>query len=188
MKQAEAGMESTEVWLRGNPRPVAALAAVSLAGTLLLLGTWWAWSGEGWGYGLISVVAAGELAVVGLLGWSAVRPRLARVDLRLVMQLHPLHASVIPIDMVECFFLGSNGCDPQGRPSGEQPPTFRVGTVVMRLAERADHLKAGSSFRPWATWENGYVVFDGRWTEPISAAVIKRLNADLVATRREQNA
>jgi hypothetical protein len=54
----------------------------------------------------------------------------------------------------------------------------------MRLAERfADYAKR-PTFTPWGTWDDGYVVFDGRWCEPLSADLAKQLSRRLIDAKR----
>jgi hypothetical protein len=59
-----------------------------------------------------------------------------------------------------------------------------VTTLVMRLAEREVDWGERPSFAPWGKWEDGAVVFDGRWCEPLSVDVARRLSGWLVEAKR----
>jgi hypothetical protein len=37
----------------------------------------------------------------------------------------------------------------------------------------------------WGSWEDGNVVFDGRWCEPLSQAVARDLSGRLLEARRQ---
>jgi len=98
---------------------------------------------------------------------------------------------VVPVGAVECFFLGS---DPLAATRGGETPaaSHRVGTLVMRIAERdAERWRPamGRGGWPWATpwgrWEDGAIVLDGRWCERLSADAARRLSGLLIEARRE---
>jgi hypothetical protein len=171
-----------EVWLRGNVRPAALLVAAAAAT----------------GTSLVVLAALPQTAAVGLplavgfallagpfaagLGLAAARPRLARHGDVLRVRLAPLAAYDVPLEFVECFFMGSHVLpDPQGR---DDVPTQRVGTLVMRIAERATAWQARQTFAPWGSWADGAVVFDGRWCEPLSGDLARRLSTRLVEAKR----
>ena len=60
----------------------------------------------------------------------------------------------------------------------------RIGTLVVRFAERAVEWKARPAFRPWGTWDDGHVVIDGRWCEPLSRETVERIAAALLEAKR----
>lgn len=172
-----------EVWLRGNARPASLLVAVAAcAGTALsVLACLSATAAVArpilLGYGLV----AGP--VVAGLAFAATRPRLCRRGDALRVRLAPLTAHDVPLEFVECFFMGSHALpDPQGR---DDVPTQRVGTLVMRIAERAVAWQSRSTLPAWGTWADGAVVFDGRWCEPLSVDLARRLSGLLVAAKRD---
>lgn len=173
----------SEVWLRSNLRPASLLVAVAgLAGTALaVLAVWPATAAVARPLALgYAVVAAPLLA---LLAVAAAQPRLCRRGDVLRVRLAPLVAHDVPLEFVECFFMGSHLLpDPDGR---DDRPAQRVGTLVMRIAERAASWQARPTFMPWGTWVEGAVVFDGRWCEPLSVDLARRLSGRLVEARRE---
>jgi hypothetical protein len=60
-----------------------------------------------------------------------------------------------------------------------------VGTVVIRLAERAAAWKQRPTFPAWGTWDDGHVVIDGRWCAPLSLEVTKQLGQRILEAKRE---
>ena len=169
-----------EVWLRGNRRP-----AVVLAGTLVALAVaavaavavarpplW------------IVVVAVGaaalDLVVASGFVWAASQPRIVRRGDALEIRLSPLGVERVPIEVVECVFPGSQ---PLGADDGTADR--RVGTLVLRLAERATAWRSRSVARAWGAWDDGNVVFDGRWCEPLSQALARELSGRLLEARRQ---
>jgi len=177
--------ETSEIWLRGNLRPVAWLAVVAsvVAGGLVAAV---ALRSSSLPYFLFGVAPFCGLAagIVGTLAAAAARPRLERVGGCLRVRLSPTAVEDVPLDAIECFFQGSNPIDRGGEPTCGDHAVFRVNTLVMRLAERAADFSKRATFTPWGTWDDGYVVFDGRWCEPLSADLARRLSRQLVEAKR----
>jgi len=176
--------ETSETWLRGNLRPVAWLAAVAAVIACGLVAAV-AMAVPSLPYVLLVATFSGIAgAVIGTLASAAARPRLQRVDGCLRVRLSPTAVEDVPLDAVECFFQGSNPIARSGEPTCGDHAAFRVNTLVMRLAERATGFSKRSTFTPWGTWDDGYVVFDGRWCEPLSADLARQLNRQLVEAKR----
>jgi hypothetical protein len=176
--------ETSEIWLRGNLRPVAWLAAVAtvVAGGLSAAV---AMAASSLPYSLLVAAFCGIAgAVIGMLASAAARPRLEHVDGCLRVRLSPTAVEDVPLDAVECFFQGSNPIARSGEPTCGDHAAFRVNTLVMRLAERAADFSKRATFTPWGTWDDGYVVFDGRWCEPLSADLARQLSRRLVDAKR----
>ena len=123
-------------------------------------------------------------SVVLALSSVAARPRLERVGDCLRIRLSPTTVEDVPLDAVECFFQGSNPIARSGEPTCADHAAFRVNTLVMRLAERAAPFSKRPTFTPWGTWDDGYVVFDGRWCEPLSAELARQISRRLVEAKR----
>ena len=177
--------ETGEIWLRGNLRPVAWLAMVEavVAGGLITAAALRASSLPS--FLLVAVPFCGVAAgLVGVLAYAAARPRLERVGGCLRVRLSPTAVEDVPLDAVECFFQGSNPIDRSGEPTCGDHAALRVNTLVMRLAERAADFSKRATFTPWGTWDDGYVVFDGRWCEPLSTDLARRLSRQLVEAKR----
>lgn len=183
-----SSLPAADVWLRGNVRPVLGLAAVvALIGAGLMAAVFLA-GGPALGNWLVSLYWIGSAGLVAALAAAATRPRLVHcVDSKsenvLEVRLAPGAAHAVPLDVIECFFMGSQRLEPEDAVADDQP-THRVGTLVMRVAERAKDWQARPTFAPWGTWQDGAIVFDGRWCEPLSVELARRLSGKLVDAKR----
>lgn len=169
-----------EVWLRGNPRPALALAAVlaalAAAGvTIVVIARPSAWIAGP----VAMAVAVGLASGVGV-AWAASQPRLLRRGDALEVRLSPLGVERVPIEIVECVFPGT-----QSLGDDDGTADRRVGTLVLRLAERATAWRSRPVASAWGAWEDGNVVFDGRWCEPLSQALARDLSGRLLEARRQ---
>ena len=179
------GHEHREVWLRGNTRPVAGLATLVGIAAAAILTPVVAAGAPGW---LVwSILGGSVAAVAGLaaIGRAAARPRLSRAGDHLEIRLSPTAVERVPLDVVECVFRGT---EPLAEGSGDAPPRFRVGTLVVRFAERAAEWRSRPAFRAWGSWDDGHAVIDGRWCEPLSRATVERIAAALVEAKRQLTA
>ena len=177
--------ETSEVWLRGNIRPAVVIASVfTLVCGGLFASLWLAdtppaplmvWLVRGF-----CVLSAATMA--GLL-FSASRARLERVGDALRVRLTPFRSYDVPLDVVECFFLGSHPLEQPGTVPDDLP-THRVGTLVVRLAERAVEWHERPTMPEWGTWKEGAIVCDGRLCEPLSADLVHSLTRRLVEAKR----
>jgi hypothetical protein len=176
--------ERVEVWLRGNVRPVAVVAAVGAAilagGVALAVAVPLPPAARGAVVGLLALAAAGLV----LLVYATSRPRLVRCGDRLRVRVAPLAVADVPLEVVECFFAGSTPLDATGAPAADEQAAYRVGTLVVRVAERAVAHHRRDTLRPWVVWEEGSIVIDGRWCEPLSPAKARDLGGRLVAAKR----
>ena len=186
------GSASTQVWLRGNVRPAMGMAAV--VGVLVagLLACAAVAELPVWQRSLVAFVCGIALVAVGGLAATAALPRLVRADEFLRVRLSPLQVCDVPLTVIECFFLGSSLIEPGGTGAGGQLPsdvaTRRVGTLVMRVAERSAEWHARPTSPAWGSWQDGAIVFDGRWCEPLSVALVTRLSTQLMEAKRVANA
>jgi hypothetical protein len=176
--------ETGEIWLRGNLRPVAWLAAVAVVIACGLVAAVAMAASSLPYFLLVATFSCIGGAVIGTLASAAARPRLQRVGCCLRVRLSPTAVEDVPLDAVECFFQGSNPIARNGEPTCGDHAAFRVNTLVMRLAERAAGFSKRATFTPWGTWDDGYVVFDGRWCEPLSADLARQLSRRLVDAKR----
>lgn len=172
--------ERAVVWLRGNVRPVlggAAVAALVAGGLVMLAVRPAAGPLE---RGLLAGLAAVIAAVGGIFVYAAAQPRLARRGDRLLARLAPFTVHEVPLEIVECVFHGSQPLE-----AAAGLPPLRVGTIVVRLAERATDWRQRPTFSPWGTWIDGHIVCDGRWCEPLSVDRARALSASLLEAKRE---
>lgn len=58
--------------------------------------------------------------------------------------------------------------------------------IVIRLAERATDYHERKVKPIFGSWQEGYIVVRGTWTEPIDKETLRFLNKSLVAAHRQQ--
>lgn len=176
--------DMAEVWLRPNRR--ALLLGMLLPGLLLLGGGWllavslWGQMWIGWTALSACVLMVGVLIALQLLYWMRV-PRLAYEDEHLLVYLDSATPTRVPIEIVECFFLGQ-GASELPKLEGKEPETANV---VVRLAESAKEWRHRDVRPTLGHWCEGYITLNGAWCEPIDAESLKRLNQRLVAEHRK---
>jgi len=176
---------SREVWLRPNRRVLglgilvlvlvlagaAGLVVASRHVVVTILG---------------SAMAAAALVLLALATRALARPRLAYDEECLLVYLGSGRPHRVPIELVECFFLGQGPSllpAPQLTGGGESPESS---TVVVRLAESAEHWKHVEVRPSLGLWCDGYITIRGTWCEPINAERLRQLNHRLVETHRRQ--
>ena len=175
-----------ETWILPNRR---ALAVGLVVPAIFLLGAIACWvvgqTLESWMWRLVATV----LGVLGggLLGmlWRLMRqPRVAYQDGEVLVHGGLAEPLRVPVDVVECFFIGQGGGmipDAQGREA-------EVRTVIVRLAEAATEWHHRDVKAAFAHWCEGYITIRGTWCEPITPELLKRLNSRLVVLHRERKA
>jgi hypothetical protein len=168
-----------EVWLRANPRPAAVLFGAMAAVATVAIAVLFAVRPPAWVVVVVAVACLASLIVAAASLWASSRPRLARRGGTLEVRLSPLGVQRVPLEVVECIFPGSQllGAD-------DETADRRVSTLVMRLAERAVEWRSRPVAEAWGSWEDGNVVFDGRWCEPLSQAVARDISARLLEAKR----
>ena len=122
------------------------------------------------------------LAVALALGvfLRTLRRRLAYRSGTLLVDLGPGKPIPVPIEAVECFFLGSAKTSISGR-WGIQS---RAVSVVVRLAEKAVEFHDRSVSPGLGSWSEGYITIRGSWCEPVSPALIAKLNRRLIEAQK----
>lgn len=192
MERRGGFLDSREVWVRGNPRPMVVLAAVVCAAVALM-----ALVGQAMGLGWLrtTAIVLGGIVVPAVFSLAIVAglPRLERIGGRLRVRVAPTHAYDLPLDVVECFFHGAHAlgrpvepCTGEAAEHEEHAPENgrRRGTLVVRIAERARDWQERPTFGPWAGWKRGSVVLDGLWYEPLSMERFGELANRLVEAKR----
>lgn len=142
----------------------------------------------------IAAALALAVTVVATLTMVAAGPRLGRRGDALVVRLAPWQTAHVPLTVVECVFPGSQplvgavlrdvhaGADDS---AARAAPARRVGTLVIRFAERAHDWRERPTFAPWGTWHDGHAIIDGRWCEPLTAEVARTISQRLLEAKRE---
>lgn len=171
-----------EIWLRGNRRAIVVGSLVTATlGSLGLIG---ALNLTPWDLSLPLRLAAGILALlatlVGIAMISQARlPRLAYADQELLVYAGSAKPFRVPVDVVEVFFGGQGATD-------VQVPGHKIESknVVVRLAERHKQWHQREIRRSFGHWQDGYIILNGTWCEPITVDLVKSLNLRLVETQR----
>ena len=176
-----------ESWLKPNRRVIllgmiapALLLLLGLALVLLLPrnGAWQIGYWIGWPLVVCAAVAIGVL--LNLLR----QPRLGYANGELLVYLRRAAPVRVPIDVVECFFLGHGPSLMSSTAARELETT----TIVVRLAEAATEWHTVDVLPRLGHWCDGYIVIRGTWCEPINAELLQRLNHRLATIHRERRA
>ena len=142
-------------------------------------GSWW-WIVRLIG-GVVFLACFGTL--VALLA-AMRRPRVAFADDFVHLDLRYGQPIRVPLDVVECFFLG-------------QGPSFvgkgavgkaEASNVVVRLAERATDWHKREVKSVLGNWCDGYITIRGAWCGPINGPVVEEMNKKLAAVKRARKA
>jgi hypothetical protein len=171
-----------KTWLRSNRRAIAAgfvvpavLAAIGVV-LAILLWNWWR---------LLAVV---PITIAAVITWSLWRmmwqPRLAYDNGFLLVYLSgSFVAERVPIEFVECFFLGqAPSLLPQPAEPSQSAPAQ---AIIVRLAESARSWHQRPVRRELGQWCDGYITVRGTWSEPIHVDLVQKLNTQLVEIHRE---
>ncbi len=150
-----------------------------VVGILVLVGQWTSESPAGRMIGL-SLLAGSVLGgfFIGAM-WRI--PRLAYDGRHLLAYLPGMTPIRVPIEIVECFLLGQG---PAFLP-GEKHAHTETTTVVVKLSDRAEEWSHRTVDPRVASWCDGYITIRGTWTEPLSVALIQRLNQRLAAVAKQ---
>lgn len=190
---SSAAGERGEIWVRGNLRPAAGLALVATVLAAVAVGVVTLAAAPPWVVATVTGIASLVLLLAFGCAAAAARPRLVRRGDVLRVCLRPLTTYDLPLDVVECVFAGSSplGAAVDASPEETQADAEagrRVSTLVMRLAERADTWRMRPTLPPWGRWNDGYIVIDGRWCEPLSPAFAREVSQRLLDAKREATA
>ena len=166
-----------ETWLNPNRRALAlgmVLPAMeTLVGVALVSGAL-PWGGRiAELFGVFTVLVG--LAQIASLAWQMRMPRIAYERGELLFYLRRQEPLRVPIDVVECFFIGQGpAMIPGDRDRGRQGVN-----VIVRLAERATEWADRDVNRSLAAWCQSYITIRGAWCEPLDEKVVNGLNRRL---------
>jgi hypothetical protein len=163
-----------ETWLNPNRRILTVALLLPLAMAVcgaLLVGTR---TGPGYRSGGLCL-----LLFSALLGSWFIRnmflPRLGYQRGSLLLRLGGAVPVAVPIQCVECFFLGRANLAHSGIAGLES----KVSSVMIRLDETAKDWKMRKIKSRLGSWEEGYIVVRGTWCEPINDQLVASLNKRL---------
>ena len=165
-----------ETLLRPNLRAIYAgvlLPAVTLiVGLALALGPWQA---ETWLRGVGWTLTAFSALILALLLRQTRQPRLAYEGGHLLIYLRSGPPIRLPVELVQCAFLGAGPTQLPGRGS----LGLRSANLVLRLDERATDWQEVEVKPALGRWSDGYITIHGAWCEPLKIDVVQRLNERL---------
>jgi fumarate reductase subunit D len=168
-----------EIWLRPNRRillvATVAPALLVLLGLVVALGVFGAAPTAARVFAATLALLGGVLLV--LLAWFFRQPRLAYDGRHLLVNLRSARPIEVPIEYVECFFLGSGLRRLPGRADRE----VQMSLLRIRLAERATEWAHRDVKPALGAWCGGYITIYGSWCEPLDIDLVNRLNARLAA-------
>jgi len=180
--------DTYEVWLRGNLRVYAIAlipgAIILCSSAFVLTNTFFVT--QLW-LRVIAAIVFGFAAVTNtsLLLWLR-RPLLAYSVGHLLVYLRPPHVIQVPIEFVEVFFAGQSETHMSRPITQATGPAPESRNIVVRLAERATQFQQHPVKPTLGSWEGGYIVVRGTWSEPINKALFHRLNRRLIEIHRLQ--
>lgn len=175
---------NVEIWLRPNRRAllVAAVAPLLLVVLGLAVALDLLVEAPGVARVMAAVLAFAGVLLLAVLGWYAAQPRLAYDGRHLLVFLRPGGPIAVPIETIECFFLGSGLRELPGRQGKE----VQVSQLAVRLAERATEWAQVDVKPALGKWCGGYITLYGAWCEPLRLELVNRLNAQLAAAHQAQ--
>ncbi len=132
--------------------------------------------------GCLALLLAAVLLVA--ISSSVGQPRLAYSNDQLLVFLRAGRPIRLPIQLVECFFLGQG---PAMLAGGRESSGFRrqaTRNIIARLAESAVQWREVEVQPRLGQWREGYITIRGTWCEPISPDLVGALNEKLAAAHR----
>jgi hypothetical protein len=174
---------NVEIWLRTNVRAVlfgmALPLAIGLVGLILCVGL----PGREpavWMRGVGVVIVALAAATIFALALQLRQPRLAYLDRHLLVWLRAGAPARVPIEVVECFWLGKSA----SLLPGKQHHRTETATIVIRLSDKATEWRQQEVKSQLGEWCDGYITIRGTWCEPLSIGLVNRLNQRLAEVAR----
>lgn len=173
-----------QCWLRPNRRALSLgfffPSLFLLTGLFIVNGTtrspdYWVISCLGW-----LMILAGLWLLIFVIYFMFL-PRLAFENGELLVYMQSSKPIRVPIDIVECFFLGQAPSLLAGSNHNES----ETATIVVRLAESATDWKNVDVKSALGRWSDGYIVVNGTWSEPINSKLIQLLNAKLIEAQQK---
>jgi len=163
----------SEIWLRGNQR-LLGVGLLTAALVLVICGLILYFFRDAITVTIISICTAGAIVMAALMFWVGRLPRIAYDSDRreVILYLPGPTPYRVPLDIVECFFLGSGITQIPGQPSRD----VQTKNIVVRLAERAEDWHRRDLTLSIGKWCEGYITIRGLYCEPLDIEAVKRLN------------
>jgi hypothetical protein len=167
-----------EIWLRTNARAVwfgmILPVAIAILGLVLVTGI----GGNTpplWLRAIGGVLLAIALLAVAALASQLRQPRLAYQSGELLIWLRGGAPFRVPIEVVECFWLGQGA----SMLPGKRHENTEAATIVIRISDKAAEWRHREVKPQLGMWCEGYVTIRGTWCEPLSIDLVNRLNLRL---------
>ncbi|MDA0657674.1 MAG: hypothetical protein O2931_05510 [Planctomycetota bacterium] len=181
-------MATPKLRLSNNLR--ASLLGLVVPGFAVMLGGLLTWGASamaargsslsGWLGAFAGLVVAGGLCMTWAVVYWSFLPRLSYENKCLLLQLRLGRPERIPIEVVECFFIGQG--PGEGNFGGRSRP--EAVNLVVRLAESAKEWHKGNVRPALGSWCDGYIVLRGMWCEPLDGDRVAELNHSLIQIKR----
>lgn len=134
-----------------------------------------------WGAGIATLITC-VIAIRTYL-WGR-QPRVALTDDSVRVLTRGFELAPVPIDAVECFFIGQDvGTHVQRTSGGSRVANV---TIVVRLAQRATDWHQRTMEPSLGRWADGYITLHGLWCEPIDGDFVNEMNHRLAAAKRQR--
>lgn len=176
-----------EVWLRSNVRAalvvILPLVVVGIAGVVLLALYWTADDGRYFRWAGYALATFG-LGIAAWQSYLASFPRMAYEAGELWLYLPPPDPLKVPIDVVECFFIGQGPSLLPDAKGGEA----QAANIIVRLAQRATEWHAAETPPVLAKWADGYITLRGAFCESFDGDLVNALNKRLAEIHRARRA
>jgi hypothetical protein len=165
-----------DVWLQGNRRliyPMFVLPILlAILGITLIALTWdrYIWlSAVG-----VLIIAVSVLLSISIM-FYAYTMRIACDGKNLLLYIQESKPVAVPLEIVECFFLGSGITAMPGSPNRE----IQTKNIVVRIAERATDWAHRDMPLEVGKWCEGHVTIRGLYCEPLTVDKVQELNVKL---------
>ena len=180
-----------EVWLNNNRRVLLMLATLA-AVAVVTCAVWFVFASSTLAKCISGAFLGGAVSWLALILYRFRQPRMSYSGGKLLLYLRGAQPLPVPIEIVECFFLGQAPSMLPRSLEGKHGEAADASTIVVRLAESAidwHHRDVRGSLGQWC---EGYITIRGTWCEPLSGDLVMQLNRRLVeahrATRRAADA
>ncbi|HEY4307861.1 MAG TPA: hypothetical protein VGN12_00290 [Pirellulales bacterium] len=166
----------SEVWLHTNRRAILFALIFPVFGLicgillLLLASPTMLWAR----YLGIAVTTAAVLLTIAFV-LQLRQPRIALRGDEVLFYMRSGPPFRVPLPLVEGFLMGQGASYLRK----DEPSASQVSTVVIRLADRATDYAQREVKPALGSWCNHYVTIRGTWCEPLSLALVTRLNTRL---------
>jgi hypothetical protein len=176
-----------EVWLRSNSRPALVVIIPSflmgIAG-LALLAWYWQFDDARYMRWIGYALTVFGLGLAAWQTWLASFPRMAYEEGQLLLYLPPPEPLRVPIDIVECFFIGQGPSLLPDEKGGEA----QAANIIVRLAQKATDWHTAETPPLLAKWADGYITLRGALCESFDGDFVNALNKKLAEIHRARRA